>query len=167
VVSPPTRSWEAAREAGAEQYAGVTLRAAVDALAGARQAVVDGDYRLALSGALDSRDQAYRAAQEATEVKARQRAAAERLLSEVTAQREEAERGMATPARTRVGRRRVADSHAVLTRASKALQEASALVEEGDYQAATLALSATKERLDALRLALDAPTPVQSSRRER
>jgi hypothetical protein len=70
---------DAARAAGAETYAPAELKAAVDALTRAQDAVAQRDYRLALNNALDSREQAQNAAKTAAD-----RSAAERLLADVT-----------------------------------------------------------------------------------
>lgn len=75
---------DAARAAGAEQYAADEYKAAVDALERARAAVADRDYRLALNNALDSRERAQNAAKMAADQKAAARSDAERLLAEVT-----------------------------------------------------------------------------------
>ncbi len=75
---------EAARAAGAEQYAADEFKAAVDALDSARSAVAERDYRLALNNALDSRERAQNAAKMAADEKAAARSEAERLLAEVT-----------------------------------------------------------------------------------
>jgi flagellar hook-basal body complex protein FliE len=74
---------DAARAAGAEQYAAEEYKAAVDALDRAKAAVADRDYRLALNNALDSLEQAQNAAKAAADQKAAARSDAERLLAEV------------------------------------------------------------------------------------
>ncbi len=88
---PPTKEMnqaqgaiDAARAAGAEQYASDEYKAAVDALRRAQDAVGQRDYRQALNDALDSRERAQNAAREASSQKALARSQAERLLAEVT-----------------------------------------------------------------------------------
>src|SRR5262245_16457285 len=71
---------DAARAAGAEQYAQDEFAAAVDALKRANDAVADRDYRLALNNALDSRERARNAAKQASDQKAVQRASAESAI---------------------------------------------------------------------------------------
>ena len=88
---PPTKEMnqaqgaiDAARAAGAEQYATDEYKAAVDALRRAQDAVTQRDYRQALNDALDSRERAQNAAREASSQKAQARSQAERLVAEVT-----------------------------------------------------------------------------------
>jgi len=64
---------DAARAAGAAQYAATEYKAAVDALAQSGQAATTRDYRLALNNALDSFQRAQNAAREAADTKARHR----------------------------------------------------------------------------------------------
>src|SRR5918999_108339 len=64
---------DAARAAGADRYGADELKAAVDALALAEQAVRDSDYRLALGYAIDSRERAQNAARMAVDGRAEAR----------------------------------------------------------------------------------------------
>jgi hypothetical protein len=89
---PPTKEMheaqgaiDAARAAGAETYAPEELKAAVDALAHARDAAAERDYRLALNNALDSRERAQNAAKMAASQQAATRSEAERLLADLGA----------------------------------------------------------------------------------
>src|SRR5437773_7161298 len=73
---PPTKeiqqaqaAIEAARGAGANQYAKAEFGAAQDALKRATDAVAEHDYRLALNHALDARERAEAAAKEAGDAK--------------------------------------------------------------------------------------------------
>ena len=68
---------DAARAAGAEQYAVEPFRAATSALQEANDAVGQRDYRLALSRALDAHERAQEAARGAADGKARARSDAE------------------------------------------------------------------------------------------
>ncbi len=75
--SPPDREMqqaegaiEAARAAGADQYARDEFAAAQDLLKRAGEAIAQRDYRLALNYALDSREQAQNAARLAADGKA-------------------------------------------------------------------------------------------------
>ena len=76
---------DAARAAGAERFAATELSAANTALKNANDAVQQGDYRLALNHALDSREQAQNAARVAADTKAKLRGDVERSMAEVTA----------------------------------------------------------------------------------
>src|SRR5215472_16480734 len=64
---------DAARAAGADQYAREEFEAAQEALKHANVAVSERDYRLALNYALDSRTQAQNAAKNAADQKAKAR----------------------------------------------------------------------------------------------
>ena len=68
---------DAARAAGAEQYATEPFKAATSALQEANDAVGQRDYRLALSRALDAHERAQEAARGAADGKARARSDAE------------------------------------------------------------------------------------------
>ncbi len=74
---------EAARAAGAEQYAPAEYQAANAAFKRAEDAVAQRDYRQALAAALDSQEQAENAAKRAADQKAVVRSEAERNLGEV------------------------------------------------------------------------------------
>src|SRR3954449_13445947 len=69
---------DAARAAGADQYAREEFTAAQEALKHANEAVADRDYRLALNYALDSRERAQNAAAMAADGKATARVDADR-----------------------------------------------------------------------------------------
>jgi hypothetical protein len=100
---------DAARAAGAEQYAAQEFTAATSALQQAHEAVVQRDYRLALTRALNASDRAQEAARGAADGKARARSQAEaaiataaaaqhRLQALVTAQRRNLPRQVIDPA---------------------------------------------------------------------
>ena len=74
---------DAARAAGADRFATIELTAAVDALKRSEEAVASGDYRQALSHALDSRERAQNAAKMAVDGRADARGQAERAVAEV------------------------------------------------------------------------------------
>src|SRR5689334_21875245 len=71
---------DAAKAAGAEQYAPDEYAAAQKALKDASDAVSDHDYRLALNHALDAREHAQTAAKQAGDGKAAARGEADRVL---------------------------------------------------------------------------------------
>ena len=76
---------DAARAAGAEQYAPQAFAAATSALNQAHDAVAQRDYRLALTRALDAGDRAQDAAKGAADGKARARSEAENAINAATA----------------------------------------------------------------------------------
>ena len=73
---------DAARAAGAEQYAAAEFTAATKALTQSNEAVTARDYRLALNYALESREQAQNAARTAADTRAKLRGDAERSIAE-------------------------------------------------------------------------------------
>src|SRR6476646_5120903 len=86
-AEPPTKelnqaqgALDAARAAGAEQYAPDEYRGAAAALKAANDAVEQRDYRLALNDALDSRERAQNAARQAAVTRARVRSEVERAM---------------------------------------------------------------------------------------
>ena len=102
---------DAARAAGAAEYAGDELTAAVEALTHANEAVVAKDYRLALAHALDSRERAQNAAKMAVDGRARARGDAERTLAETTALVDRTEASLKAPELARANRRAVSAAH--------------------------------------------------------
>jgi len=74
---------DAARAAGAEQYAAAEFTAATKALTQSNEAVTARDYRLALNYALESREQAQNAARTAADTRAKLRGDVERSIAEV------------------------------------------------------------------------------------
>src|ERR687887_2904186 len=75
---------DAARAAGADDYANEELTAAQAALKRANDAVEQHDYRLALNNALDARERAQNAAKQAADGKAVARTEAEHTLGATT-----------------------------------------------------------------------------------
>jgi len=124
---------DAARAAGAEQYAPDEFKAAVDALASSEEAVKAGDYRLALAHALDGRESAQNAAKAAVDARARARGDAERHLAEATALVQRAEARLKEPAVTRLPRRTLTAAARTLDTAKASLQEARAALADEAY----------------------------------
>ena len=158
---------EAARAAGAEQYGGDEFKAAVESLAKSEQAVRDGDYRLALNFALDSRERAQNAARMAVDGKALARGQAERTVAEAVAAITRARERLAEPGVARVPARVRRDTLAAIDRAEKSLQEARAALERDQYEAVKAALQEHGATIDAALKALDAaatPPPARPRR---
>lgn len=168
---PPSREMhqaqgaiEAARAAGAEQYATDEFQAAVTSLRQAEQAVSERDYRLALDRALDSRERAQTAARLAASQKAAVRSDAERLLAATTsglalaADRLKA----AEAARTRTPavqtlREAVAEARAAVEDAGKALAGE-------NYLEARATLEGMPKRLEAAMQAVTVTPPSRPAR---
>lgn len=157
---------EAARAAGAEQFAAPELQGAVDALARADQAVAARDYRFALGQALDSREQADTAAQIAADRAAAARAASDAALTAAAAVVQRAAERLAAADVVKLPRRRTAPIRTTLTRADAALQEARSAFEADQYDEATAAAGrATTEAETALAEIDSALTPPRRNRR--
>jgi hypothetical protein len=173
-AEPPTAEMDraqgaidAARAAGAEQYAAAEHAAATSALAGAHEAVAAGDYRLALNHALESHELAQNAARAAGDTKGRVRAEVERAVTDLTALVADGQTRIAAAGRAGVPRQVLAPATEALAAARNSLQKAGEAVAAGDYLAANAALDGAKERAGQALAALDAASRSQSLRRPR
>jgi hypothetical protein len=135
---------DAARAAGADQYATEAFNAATSALQQAHEAVQQRDYRLALSRALDANERALEAAKESANGKVRARAEAARLPAP----------------QLEPGRRLRGD-------ADRVLQEARAAVKEGNYLAAMKRTQDLQLKITAQIKAIDDAVEARSSRSKR
>jgi Domain of unknown function (DUF4398) len=133
---------DAARSAGADQYAHDEFTAAQDALARARVAVSEHDYRLALNNALDSRERAENAVKLALTQREASRAEAERALTALTTALSTAQARLKAAEGAHVSLRTLAGARRSLANADQRVQEARAAFQKGDYPAATKAASA-------------------------
>jgi hypothetical protein len=124
---------DAARAAGADQYAHEEFTAAQDALKKSQDAVEQRDYRLALTYALDSRERAQNAAREAADHKATARSDAERALADATEALNEAKARLRAAEALHLAQRRLADPRKAIDTAEKAVQKARADFSHGDY----------------------------------
>lgn len=115
---------DAAKAAGAPQYAADEYQAAADALKRAEGAVSDRDYRSALNYALDSRERAQNAVKEAADRKAAVRGDAERALVEGQAALEEARTAVADAERARTATRLLKPARQAIAQAEANLQKA-------------------------------------------
>lgn len=125
---------DAARAAGAEQFAKDELSAAVDALRRSEEAVTQRDYRLALSLAIDGRSRAQNAAKQAGEARAKLRGDAERAIGEVEALLKHSRERLADPIVAALPRRALQDARATIASVEKAMQEARAALKADDYR---------------------------------
>ena len=173
-AAPPNKeiadAWEALKAAeteGAEQYAPATYKSAIDAYRLANAAVMDGDYRLALNRALESRSRAQTAQREAVDARERMRTDAEQTLASVTMLLAETRSRLDEAERARVPARVVREARRTVTSLDGDVLEASAVVKEEDYASAQRVLSAVEERLKAIIATLDTALTAQSQRRRR
>lgn len=172
-TSPPHKEMDqaqgaidAARAAGADRYAPTEFAAANTALKNANDAVQQGDYRLALNHAIDSRDQAQNAARVAADTRAKLRGDVERSMAEVTALVAQVRAWIASPASARTPRtRRIAQQ--VATQSAAEVQKAGSAVQAEDYAGAQKVLTESKERLQKVLPAVPSAAGAQSTRRRK
>lgn len=153
---------DAARAAGADRFAAAEFTAATDALKRSEDAVAAGDYRQALSHAIDSRERAQNAAKLAVEGRADARGQAERAIAEVAT--------LLSQARTQLknlASRPLRGLRATVANAEKRLQEARAALAKEDYAAVSKALNGTAAQLQAALAQIDAGVPPAGARRKR
>ena len=170
-TSPPNKEMDqaqgaidAARAAGADRYAPNEFAAATTALKNATDAVAQGDYRLALNHAIDSREQAQNAARVAADTRAKVRGDVERSIAEVNALIAQVNTWIASPAATRTPRtRRTAQQ--VVTTSTAEVQKAGSAMQAEDYVEAQKLMTATKERLQKVLPATPNTAAAQSTRR--
>jgi hypothetical protein len=158
---------DAARAAGADRYAADELKLAVEALANAEQAVRDGDYRLALGYAIDSRERAQSAARMAVDGRAEARGQAERTIAEVAGLITRARARLAAPDVAKLPARVRRDPEAAVDAADEAVQKARAALTEETYDKVAAALEGQTAALEAALKALDAAAGAPAGRRGR
>jgi hypothetical protein len=146
---------DAARAAGAAEYAAAELDAAVAALAQSDVAVEARDYRLALAHALNSREQAQAAAKSAVDGRARARGDAERELAEAVALVERATARLATPEVAKLPRRTLTPIQTAIAAATTSLQETRALIEREEYAQVITATGAVTTQVNTALAAID------------
>src|SRR5947208_13995611 len=156
---------DAARAAGADQYAHAEFTAAQDALKHAREAVDQRDYQSALNHALDSRERAQNAAKEAADRKATARGDAERALSDLTAALTEARVRLKAAESARVAPKTLAKPRQAIADGEQALQKARAAFGQGDYPAVSATATPAAARLVTVAHDLDAILAIVGRRR--
>jgi hypothetical protein len=146
--APPTKERDqadgalaAARAAEAAVYAPAELRAAEAALQRYDAAVAQRDYRLALSLALEARENAYEAARRAGDEKATARSQAERLIADLEPLVAAANGRLNGPASSRPSAAAADRLRDAIKDAPTALQEARTLLDKHDYAAAIARLT--------------------------
>lgn len=157
---------DAARAAGADQYAREEFTAAQEALAHANEAVKDRDYRLALNYALDSRERAQNAAAMAADGKAKARVDADRAITAATAAVGDLAAKVKAAEAGRASSRALAAARQALADSERGLQEARAAFDKGDYVTARTAAAAINAPAAAAIRNLESP-PATPSRRRR
>lgn len=146
---------EAARAAGAPDYATVEFDAAVKALERARKAAIDRDYRQALNDALDARDRAKTSARQAADNMAAARVDADRAVAAAAASLE-AVRKRLTDLDTRNTGRGLASARQAIDACAQRVQEARAAFNSGQYGVATDTANAASKAIIEIGAELDA-----------
>lgn len=161
---------DAARAAGAEQYAPQQMASASGALQQAHQAVSERDYRLALTRALDAHDRALEAAKAAADGRALARGDVDAEVAAARVSINALARKLASPDVMRLPKRDLDAARRVLDAARTSVQEASETVTRGDYDAARAALTGVSGKITAEIARLDeaaAKKPARPVRRGR
>jgi len=146
---------DAARAAGADQYAADEYAAAETALKRANEAVQQRDYRLALNNALDARERAQNAAKQAADGKAVARTEAEKALGQTTSALNDAHVRFRSAERSHVPWRVLTGPRKVIDDADMNVQEARAAFARADYRAVADILRDTAPKLRAASHDLD------------
>ncbi len=155
---------DAARAAGADVYAAGEFEAAQLALKNAQAAVETGDYRLALSHAVDSRDRAQQAARLAADGKAVARVEADRATTRLADAIETARAALESAQGARVAARVLAPVKDAVSHADTQLQEARTAFERDDYAAVVALTGKALPDLQAATADLAAALPPASRR---
>lgn len=156
---------DAARAAGAEQYAPDSFAEATAALQQSHEAVNQRDYRLALSRAVDASDRAQEAARAATENKAKARSQAEAAVNAVNALVMHLQARLKVAEEVRVPSRELAPPRAALKETEGALQKARALLAAANYAAAIQAVSGSDSRIRSESRVVEAAITLRTARR--
>lgn len=158
---------DAARAAGAEQYATQEFAGATDALKRSHDAVAQRDYRLALSLAIDSRERAQLAAKTAVENRAKARGDAERILAEANSALTQARTQFDAAALAKLPRRDAAALREALAKSEKAMQEARAALAQDAYERAIALAKSIATQIQETLAAQEKQEPAPAPRRRR
>jgi hypothetical protein len=169
---PPSREMnqaqgviDAARAAGADQYAADEYNAAVESLAKSREAAEQRDYRLALNFALDAHERGQLAARSAADQKALIRSEADRLLQSAETAVELVTSRLAAARTARVAAADLSRFGARIDIEQAAIEAARNRLEADDLRAARSALRPAVERLEQLTSEIDAAITARQPRR--
>jgi hypothetical protein len=158
---------DAARAAGAEKFAAAEFSAAQDALKKSEEAVAAGDYRQALSHALDSRERAQNAAKLAVDGRADARGHAERAIAEVATLLSRARAQLKDADVARLNARTLQGPRATVATTETMLQEARTALKTEEYSAVTKALNNAAAELQAALTEIDAAASPRTAPRKR
>ena len=158
---------DAARAAGADQYAAEESDAAVSSFKRSEDAVRQRDYRQALNYALDSREQAQNAARSAANQKAAVRSQAERELHDTQLALDAAHARLKAADGPRTRRRTLQAERRTIESADAAVQKARTAMGRQDYLGARDAMRGVGDQLRAAIRAIDASTQAPAAKRRR
>jgi hypothetical protein len=147
---------DAARAAGAQQYAAQEYAAASAALQQAHTAVAQGDYRLALTQALDAHARAQDAAKGAADGKARARGDAEAAVAGAVASLTQLKTRLSAPDLARLTQKDTAAAREAAADAEAAVQKAREAIKAEDYLGAREAVKEIPVKITAEIVAIDA-----------
>ena len=156
---------DAARAAGAEQYAPEPFAQATAALRESHEAVAQRDYRLALSRAVDAIERAQEAAKQASDGTAKARSEAELAINAANVALMQLDARLKTAESARVQPRALATARKAAQDAAGALQKARTSLSTGRYMEATAAVAGLQERIRSHISAVDEATAVRTGRR--
>jgi hypothetical protein len=138
---------DAARAAGAEQYAREPFDAATTAMQQTHDAVQQRDYRLALSRAIDANDRALEAARQAANGKALARSQAEEAIEQLATSIRLLDERLKGAETNRLTARETEPARLARADADRALQEARAGLKAEDYLAAMTPMKGMVDRI--------------------
>jgi tetratricopeptide (TPR) repeat protein len=156
---------DAARAAGAERYATTEFTTATAALKQAHDAVAQGDYRLALSRALDASERAQQSARLAADGKARARSEAESALGRVAISQQQLRSAIKAAESARVPPTVLAPARKTLASTEAVLQKVRALLSAGEYLDAMDSLKSVTDQIGRQILALNEAQKTRAGRR--
>jgi hypothetical protein len=156
---------DAARAAGADQYAREEFTAAEDALKRSHENVAQRDYRQALNTALDARERAQAAAKEAVNKKAIARADATQALADADAALHDARAKLKTAESAHLAPRALNPVRKAIDDGEMAVQEARTAFDKGDYLAAIETARKVPAQLSPVTRDLDAANAAGGRRR--
>ena len=138
---------DAARAAGADQYAQAEIAAATTSLQQAHEAVDQRDYRLALSRAVDASEHAQEAAKQAADGKARARSEAESAIHSATTAIQQLQTKLKATSTLRLAESDLKPARQALSDGERAVQKARAALAKGGYLDAKAAVQGTAEKI--------------------
>jgi hypothetical protein len=156
---------DAARAAGADQYAREEFTAAEEALKRSHEAVDQRDYRQALNTALDARERAQAAAKESVNRKATARADATKALADADAALHDSRAKLKAAEAARLPAKALANGRKAIDNGETTVQEARTAFDQGDYLAAIDAARGVPAQLRAAAHDLETAAAIGPRRR--